>query len=140
MSTYTVDPATYHHHNHNYNNGDRQQQHDDKLKGKDKDRECHGRLPSNCFNHLYNRVFAAAAPGPRGRGSGKENALTICDYMSSMKSEINPSNHYRKDIIILLSNLSTFFKNAKSFKGNNEGRHIIIPRQFSQSRECRPIA
>ena len=32
MSTYTVDPATYHHHNHNYNNGDRQQQHDDKLK------------------------------------------------------------------------------------------------------------
>jgi hypothetical protein len=129
------------HHNHNYNNGDRQQQHDDKLKGKDKDRECHGRLPSNCFNHLYNRVFAAAAPGPRSRGSGKENALTICDYMSSMKSEINPSNHYRKDIIILLSNLSTFFKNAKSFKGNNEGRHIITAGTLgNQSRQLGVMA
>ncbi|MFL6357060.1 MAG: hypothetical protein ACJ71C_10950, partial [Nitrososphaeraceae archaeon] len=73
-------------------------------------------LPSNCFCHLYNRIFAATAAGPRGRGSGKENGLTICDYMSSMKSEINPSNHYRKDTLILLSNLSTFFGNAKSFK------------------------
>jgi hypothetical protein len=34
-------------------------------------------LPSNCFNHLYNRVL----PGPRG----KENAISICDYMSYYK-------------------------------------------------------
>jgi hypothetical protein len=33
-----------------------------------------------------------------------------------MKSEINLSDHYRKDTIILLSNLSIFFKNAKAFK------------------------
>ena len=33
-----------------------------------------------------------------------------------MKSEINPSDHYRNDVIILLCNLSTFFKNAKLFK------------------------
>jgi hypothetical protein len=62
-------------------------------------------LSSNCFNHLYNRILPAS----------RENALTICDYIS-LKSEINPSDHYRKDTIILLCNLSTFFKNAKSFK------------------------
>ena len=65
-------------------------------------------LSSYCFNYLSNRVL----PGSRG----KVNALVICDYISSMKSEINPSDHYRKDIIILLCNLSTFFKNANSFK------------------------
>jgi hypothetical protein len=65
-------------------------------------------LSSNCFNYLYHRVL----PRPRG----KENALTICDYMSSIKSEINPSDHYRKGTILLLCNLSTFFNNNKSFK------------------------
>jgi hypothetical protein len=45
-------------------------------------------LPSRCFNLLYNRVL----PGPRG----KENALTICDYITSMKSEINPSDRYKR--------------------------------------------
>jgi hypothetical protein len=65
-------------------------------------------LSSNCFNYLFSRVLPAS--------KGKENALTICDYMSSIKSEINPSDHYRKDTIILLCNFSTFFKNAKLFK------------------------
>jgi integrase len=65
-------------------------------------------LSSNCFNYLSNKVL----PGSRG----KENALTICNYMSSIKSEINPSDHYRKNTIILLCNLSIFFKNAKPFK------------------------
>jgi integrase len=70
-------------------------------------------LSSRCFNYLSNRVL----PGYRG----KENALTICDYMSSLRSEINPSDNYRRDNIILLCSLSTFFNNnnnnnAKSFK------------------------
>jgi hypothetical protein len=42
-----------------------------------------------CFSYLSNRVL------PRSRC--KENALTICDYISSMKSEINPSDHYMHD-------------------------------------------
>jgi integrase/recombinase XerD len=63
---------------------------------------------SRCFNYLSNRVL----PGSRG----KENALTICDYMSSLRSEINPSDNYRRDNIILLCDLSIFFSNAKSFK------------------------
>jgi hypothetical protein len=36
--------------------------------------------------------------------------------MSCLKSEINPSIHYRKDTIMLLCNISTFFKNDKLFK------------------------
>jgi len=63
-------------------------------------------LPLDCFNFLYNRVSPA----------NKENALTICDYISSLKSEINPSNSYKRNTIILLSKLSIFFKNVKPFK------------------------
>ncbi|MGB7953866.1 MAG: hypothetical protein WCF23_07775 [Candidatus Nitrosopolaris sp.] len=65
-------------------------------------------LSSDCFNLLYNRVL----PASRGR----ENALTICDYISSLKSEINISDNYRKNNILLLGNFSIFFKNAKTFK------------------------
>jgi integrase len=66
-------------------------------------------LSSNCFNYISNRVLPASSVG-------KENALTICDYILSLRSEINPSDHYRKDIIMVLCNLSTFFNNNKSFK------------------------
>jgi hypothetical protein len=57
-------------------------------------------LSSRCFNYLSNRVL----PGSRG----KENALTICDYMSALRSEINPSDNYRRDNIIMLCDLSIF--------------------------------
>jgi hypothetical protein len=63
-------------------------------------------LSSNCFNHLFDRVLPVS----------RENAFTICDYISSIKSEINPSDHYRRDTIILLCSLSTFFENTKPFK------------------------
>ena len=46
-------------------------------------------LSRSCFNYLSNRVLPAS----------KENALTICDYISCLKSEINPSSKYRKDTI-----------------------------------------
>lgn len=32
----------------------------------------------------------------------KENVLTICDYVFSLKSEVNLSDHYREDVILLL--------------------------------------
>jgi integrase/recombinase XerD len=66
-------------------------------------------LPYTCFNYLANRVL----PGSRG---GKGNVLTICDYISSLRSEINPSDHYRKSVILLLCKISVFFKNSKPFK------------------------
>jgi integrase len=63
-------------------------------------------LSYNCFNLVSNIIFPAS----------KQNTFAICDYISSMKSEINPSDHYRKDVIMLLCNLSTFFKHTKPFK------------------------
>ena len=63
-------------------------------------------LPHECFNHLLNRVM----PGC------KANVLVICDYISSLKSEINPSNNYQRDSIILLCKLSVYFKNDKMYK------------------------
>ncbi len=63
-------------------------------------------LASECFNLLYDTVLL----------SNKENALTICDYIFSLKSEINPSDSYRRNNIILLCKFSTFFKPAKLFK------------------------
>ncbi len=38
------------------------------------------------------------------------------DYISSLKSEVNPSENYRRDVIILLCNFLIFFENEKSFK------------------------
>ena len=66
-------------------------------------------LPSHCFNSLH-RILPAS----------KENALVICDYISSIKSEINPSDAYRKDTIILLCNFSVFVKNKIFIKVTRE--------------------
>ena len=63
-------------------------------------------LASYCFNMLHNRVL------PRNR----DNAMTICEYISSMKHELNLSDNYREDVIMLLSRFSIFFKNAMVFK------------------------
>ncbi len=62
-------------------------------------------LPSQCLNFLHRMLPA-----------NKENVLTICDYISSLKSEINPSDNYKRDTIVSLCTFSTFFKNAKRFK------------------------
>jgi len=62
-------------------------------------------LSFSSFNFLHNKILPASI----------ENTLIICDYISSLKSEINPSDRYRKDIIILLCTFSIFIKN-KMFK------------------------
>jgi hypothetical protein len=58
-------------------------------------------LATNCFNRLHNRVLCAGAKA-KGKGKGKENAMAICDYISSLRSEVNPSDNYRKTVIMLL--------------------------------------
>jgi hypothetical protein len=74
-------------------------------------------LSSHCFNLLHRMLPA-----------NKENVVTICDYVSSLKSEINPSNNCRRDIIILLCTFSTFVKNAnaKSKHFNDVTREDIL--------------
>jgi hypothetical protein len=59
-----------------------------------------GGLPSRCLG-LLQRMLPA----------NRDNVLTICDYIQSLKSEINLSNNYRRDVIDLLFKLSAFFNN-----------------------------
>ena len=61
-------------------------------------------LPSRCLG-LVQRMLPA----------NRDNVLSICDYIQSLKSEINPSNNYRRDVIDLLCKFSAF-SNNKSFK------------------------
>jgi hypothetical protein len=76
-------------------------------------------LSSDCFNYLAKRVLP-------GSETGKENTLTICDYIYTLKSEINPSNNYIKSTIILLCSLSTFFKNGKSFREITRSKDTLM--------------
>jgi integrase len=86
-------------------------------------------LSSNCFRFLHDKVLPA----------NNENALTICDYISSLKSEINPSDHYRKDTIILLCTFSTFFKNAKPFKSITRGDLLSFLDSFRKIESVDPL-
>jgi hypothetical protein len=52
--------------------------------------------------------------------ANKENVLDICEYVSSLKSEVNVSDHYRKDMMLLLYKFSTYFNNTKSFEISRE--------------------
>ncbi len=86
-------------------------------------------LPFQCFTYLYNRVLPA----------NKENVLTICDYISSLKSEINPSDHYKKDIIILLCSFSIFFNNAKLFKDITKEDVLSFLDSFRKTESVDPL-
>ena len=44
-----------------------------------------------------------------------DNATTIAKYVGAMKSEVNPKDHYRKDMIIILCKFSKYHNNT-SFK------------------------
>jgi len=63
-------------------------------------------LPSDCLNYLAKRVLPVS----------RKNVLIICDYIASLKSEVNPSRSYKSGTVIALCKLSIFFKNDKTFK------------------------
>jgi NTE family protein len=58
-------------------------------------------LKSDCYKQFYKISY--------------DNALTIANYILSMKSEINPADNYRRDNITLLTRFSIFHHN-KAFK------------------------
>lgn len=62
-------------------------------------------LAHYCFNMLHNRLLS----------QNRDNAMIICDYIIALKHEINLSDNYRDDIIMLLSRFSSFNK-AMSFR------------------------
>jgi integrase len=57
-------------------------------------------LKPDCYNQFYK--------------ISQDNALTIANYIFSMKSEINPADKYRRDNIILLARFSIFHDNKYS--------------------------
>ncbi len=86
-------------------------------------------LSSNCFNFLHNKVLPA----------NKEIALVICDYISSLKSEINPSDYYRKNTLILLCTFSIFFKNAKPLKEITREDILLFLNSFRKIESVDPL-
>ncbi len=68
----------------------------------------------------------------------RENALTICDYILCLKSEINLSNNYRRDFIELLYKFSTVFNN-KSFKEITRGDVLYFLDSFRKIDSVDPL-
>ena len=62
-------------------------------------------LSLDCLNLLFKKVFPYSPT----------NAKTIADYVLALRAETNPADHYRTDIIHLLTTFSMFFKNQKTF-------------------------
>ncbi|MGB8132597.1 MAG: hypothetical protein WCE99_00260, partial [Nitrososphaeraceae archaeon] len=46
----------------------------------------------------------------------KDNAAIIVKYIEVVKTEVNPSNAYRRNIILLFCRFSNYYKNSKLFK------------------------
>lgn len=55
-----------------------------------------------------------------------ENALTIAKYIMSMRTEINIADHYRQDLIVVLTRLSSYISNKNN---NNNKAFKIMTRQ-----------
>jgi hypothetical protein len=53
--------------------------------------------------------------GDKLHSISEDNAATIIDYIAAMKSEVNLSDHYRRDLIVVLCRFSKYNDN-KSFK------------------------
>ena len=80
-------------------------------------------LQENVIDSLFDRKVDFITAGlPTGYAKrlklvsqvSQGNALPICNYIMSMKSEINPSDNYRKTNVAILTKFSKFFRNQKS--------------------------
>ena len=62
----------------------------------------------------------------------KKNAAIIADYLVSIQTEINPSDHYKKHIIILLCKFSQS-NNDKPFEEITRQEVNSVSRQFQKT-------
>lgn len=86
-------------------------------------------LGRDCYNALANRVF------PHNR----DNAIAICDYVTSMKHEVNLSNNYRNLVILSLCRFSLYFKNEISFKDITRDDLLAHLDHFRKSESIDPL-
>jgi integrase len=85
-------------------------------------------LSSQCLKLLHRMLPA-----------NKENVLSICDYISSLKSEINLSDCYRRDVILLLCKFSTYFGNTKTFKEITRKDVLLFFDSFRKAEAVDPL-
>ena len=69
----------------------------------------------------------------------EQNAITICRYINSMKSEINLADHYRKSVIVVLSRFSMYLKNIKSFEEITRDDLLSFLDSFRKSETSDPL-
>jgi integrase/recombinase XerD len=71
--------------------------------------------------------------------SNKENTLTIISYINAMRTEVNLSDNYRKDLILLLSTFSTYFENKLLFKQITRDNLIAFLDSFRKPENVDPL-
>ena len=68
----------------------------------------------------------------------KDNAVTIVNYIAAMKVEINPSDHYRRDLIELLTRFSKF-NNDRNFKDITHSDIIAFLDTYRKTETADPL-
>jgi integrase len=68
-----------------------------------------------------------------------ENTAIICGYITSMRHEVNPSDNYREDVILLLAKFSLFFNNQKAFKQITREDLLSFLDSFRKSENVDPL-
>ena len=68
----------------------------------------------------------------------EDNAITIIEYIAAMKSEVNLSDNYRRDIIEVLCRFSRFNSN-KHFKGLKRANIIVFLETFRRTETQDPM-
>jgi hypothetical protein len=68
----------------------------------------------------------------------EDNAITIIEYIAAMKSEVNLSDNYRRDIIEVLCRFSRFNSN-KDFKGLKRANIIVFLETFRRTETQDPM-
>jgi hypothetical protein len=67
-----------------------------------------------------------------------QNALSIADYILALKTEVNLSDHYRRDLIYLLTTLSKYYDN-KSYKDITRNDIIKFLESFRRHEATDPM-
>ncbi|MGB7679997.1 MAG: hypothetical protein WBL49_14405, partial [Nitrososphaeraceae archaeon] len=74
--------------------------------------------PSPSPSPLLDRKIDEAAAGLTAaiakqlHSIGEDNAATIVKYVGAIKSEVNPADHYRRDMIVILCRFSKYNNNT----------------------------
>jgi integrase/recombinase XerD len=97
--------------------------------GYDNERFCYG---DPYFERKINLITEGLEPRNANAlaNLSKENALAIVDFILNTKTEINLSDNHKRNYITLLTQLSKFYHNKKSFKEMNREDVLLFLDSF----------